>query len=95
MLIVGYDECSIGSESAIYELVIIVVGFNQTEIEMRGYILHILALQQQVYDISSYNGRSLLLYDFLIFIEDGIRHAEDILTRLKTCPYRIELTMAG
>ena len=72
MSIVRDDIGSIGCECAIYEFVIVAVGFDKPKVELRVYKLNVVTLNDSVDDILSYTWRCLACDDFLILFQNLI-----------------------
>ena len=69
MGVVGNNVGSIGCKSAIDELVIIVIGSDESEMELGGNKLYKLTFNNGINDIVRYGGCGLLCYDFLILLQ--------------------------
>ena len=86
MIVFRYYIVRSNSKRTINKFVIIRISRNNTKSKMRVNIFHITAIEQKHNHILSYLRCSLLLYDFLILIQNLITNTKHIPFSKKSIP---------
>lgn len=88
MRIFGHYDVSAGGKSAIDELVVVRVGCNHAQAEMRVYVANIALVEDEQDDILRNLGCGLHLDNLLILFKDFVGHAQGESLGKEGIPYR-------
>ena len=78
----------IGGNGTVHKLVVVLILFNQMEVEIDIHILHERRIDQHLDDIGGNDGVRLAGDDFFVFFKDVIGNTEDVLSFVQSSPYR-------
>ena len=78
----------IGGNGTVHKLVVVLILFNQMEVEIDIYRLNKTRIDQHLNDIGGDGGVRLAGDDFFVFFKDVIGNTEDVLSFVQSSPYR-------